>query len=171
MAKRKDLSDPRNRGRRGSAQDMPELSGDMAQQEYYEEAPGGISPRTKKRAGRFLWISIIFLIISILCIAGFMMMYNSSVVNAKRSCWVEQQNIEALAEKYVVDNGFLSLPAYVEDIPGFENVFIDCPSGGTYTWNPITGQYSCSEHGHWPEGFNQAQSINQGTTTVMIEAQ
>lgn len=172
MARKKNLSDPRNNGRFGGAQaaDVPELSGEMGQEEYYEESAGGITPRTKKRAGRFMWVSIIFLIIAILCLGGFYMMYNSSIVNKERSCWVEQQNVEALAEKYVVDNGFLSLPAYVEDIPGFENVYNPCPAGGEYTWNPITGQYSCSEHGHWPAGFNQAQSINQGTTTVMIEA-
>lgn len=161
------MSDPRLRGRQ-----TPELAGETPapqQQEEYESA-SGISLRTLKRAGRFMWLSIIFLIISLLCIGGFMLMYNSSVVNKERSCWTEQQNIEALAEKYVLDNGFSSLPAYVEDIPGFENVYIDCPTGGSYTWNPITGQYSCSEHGHWPEGFNQAQSINQGTSTVVIEA-
>lgn len=169
MAKNKTMADPRMRGRRQNT--APELAGDMMEEEYYEEEPsGGITLRTLKRSGRFLWLSIIFLLISVLLVAGFLMMYNSSIVNAKRSCWVEQQNIEALAEKYVVDNGFLSLPAYVEDIPGFENVYHECPSGGSYTWNPITGQYSCSEHGHWPEGFNQAQSINQGTTTVMVEA-
>lgn len=165
------MSDPRAKGRRSS--NSPELAGEVVQEEaYYEDSSsnGGITLRTLKRSGRFLWISIIFLLVSVLLVVGFLMMYNSSVVNAKRSCWVEQQNVEALAEKYVVDNGFLSLPAYVEDVPGFENVYHDCPSGGSYTWNPITGQYSCSEHGHWPEGFNQAQSINQGTTTVMVEA-
>lgn len=165
------MSDPRAKGRRNTS--SPELAGAVVQEETYYEDPssnGGITLRTLKRSGRFLWISIIFLLVSVLLVVGFLMMYNSSVVNAKRSCWVEQQNVEALAEKYVIDNGFLSLPAYVEDVPGFENVYHDCPSGGSYTWNPITGQYSCSEHGHWPEGFNQAQSINQGTTTVMIEA-
>lgn len=165
------MSDPRAKGRRNTS--SPELAGAVVQEEAYYEEPssnGGITLRTLKRSGRFLWISIIFLLVSVLLVVGFLMMYNSSVVNAKRSCWVEQQNVETLAEKYVVDNGFLSLPAYVEDVPGFENVYHDCPSGGSYTWNPITGQYSCSEHGHWPEGFNQAQSINQGTTTVMIEA-
>lgn len=165
------MSDPRAKGRRNTS--SPELAGAVVHEEAYYEDPssnGGITLRTLKRSGRFLWISIIFLLVSVLLVVGFLMMYNSSVVNAKRSCWVEQQNVEALAEKYVVDNGFLSLPAYVEDVPGFENVYHDCPSGGSYTWNPITGQYSCSEHRHWPEGFNQAQSINQGTTTVMIEA-
>lgn len=168
MRRNKNMSDPRAKGQRRPQ--PAELDGDYTEQYYYEEEePGGITLRTLKRAGRYMWIGIVFFLISLALIGGYIVLYNSSIVNEKRSCWVEEQNIELLAQKYVTDNGFSSLPAYIEDIPGFENVYKECPTGGAYTWNPITGEYSCSEHGHWPEGFNQAQSINQGTTSVMVE--
>lgn len=168
MGRNSNMSDPRQRGRRQAEKTLQGNAGYVAAEDYIEEN-GGITVRTMKRAGKFMWASIIFLLLSISAIAGYWFLRNSSIINEQRYCWVNEQNVESLAERYVNENGFSSLPAYVEDIPGFENVAQECPSGGAYTWNPITGEYSCSEHAHWPEGFNQAQSINRGTTTVMIE--
>lgn len=161
------------RGKKRGDQAQRQLQGNTtyATVDQYMEESGGITVRTLKRAGRFMWLAIIFLLLTILAIFGYMQLYDSSIVSEERSCWRNQQNVEELAETYITQNGFSSLPAYVEDIPGFDNVVQACESGGSYTWNPITGQFSCSEHGHWPEGFNQAQSINRGTTTVMIEAE
>lgn len=163
------MSDPRAKGRRQAEKELAGNAG-YAQAEEYVEESGGITVRTMKRAGRFMWASIFFLILTILLVAGYLYMYDSSVVSIERACWMNQQNVETLSQRYVTENGFSSMPAYVEDIPGFDNVVKECEAGGAYTWNPITGQFSCSEHGHWPEGFNQAQSILRGTTTVMIEA-
>lgn len=160
------------RQKRNKQKDASELAGNMPVDGTQTDGNvGGITLRTMSRAGKFMWLAIAFLIVTILMFLGYVFLYNSSIVNEERSCWVQQQNIEALCQKYITENGFSSAPAYIEDIPGFQNVAHDCPSGGSYTWNPITQQYSCSEHGHWPDGFNQAQSVNTGTTTIMIEAE
>lgn len=170
---RQKMSDPRAKGKINQQSNEPLQLPEYDEPILEENTNTGISLTSMRRAGRYMWIAIIFMIVSILIVVGYMFLYNSSIVSAERQCWVEQQQIEALANRYVVDNGFSSLPAYVEDVPAFDQIYVDCPSGGTYTWNPVLGQYSCSEHGHYPEGFNQAQSSisSQKTITIVNESQ
>lgn len=175
MARAPKIDDPRMNGRYDAAVNQV---GAASAQGYaptddleYDDSRTGVSLQSMKKAKRYMWISIGFMIICIALVAGYIFLYNSSITSAQRACWLEQQNIELLANKYVVDNGFSSLPAYVEDIPAFEQIYADCPSGGEYTWNPILGEYSCSEHGHYPPQFNQAQSIISGQQTHVVTDQ
>lgn len=172
MARKQKISDPRTRGRRQQPVEETAIGALSGQQMAYdlEEDTTGISLGSMKKAAKYMWLSIVFMILCIGSIFGYFFLYNATIVSAQTNCWLEQQNIENLANKYIVDNGFASLPAYVEDIPGYEQLYRDCPSGGGYTWNPVLGQFSCSEHEHYPEGFNKAQSQVQGTSTKVIPA-
>lgn len=81
-------------------------------------------------------------------------------------CWSYQVRVENLAQSYVTQQGGSSFPAYVEDIPGFDEIGAECPSGGKYTWDPVSGRYVCSEHGPHPDGYAAPQSTVEGTNTV-----
>lgn len=139
-------------------------------QDKQEKLPAhGITYDSMKRGGKFMIAAIIVFILSLMALFGYQYLYNSSIINKERACWLQEQRVEQLAQKYMTSNGFSSLPAYVEDIPGFSDIQADCPSGGSYTWNPVNGEYTCSEHQHYPDGFNGAKSVNEGTTVSTVE--
>lgn len=123
-----------------------------------------INVDTLKRARRYEIIALVFMFLMCLLPLGYSTLAKNSVNNAQTTCWKNEQTIEALAQQYVTVNGLSSYPTYVEDIPSFNEIAQQCPIGGSYTWNPIVGEYSCSVHQHYPEGFNESQSIRQGTT-------
>ena len=128
--------------------------------EYYAaEKAREIDLASLKKSKRYLFLGIGMLVLSIILVVGFIVLFNTSVKGKQERCWKYQQDIEAVANQYMVTNGFSSLPAYVEDLKVYDQIKQECPSGGEYTWNPVTGEYSCSEHGHYPEGFNSAHSI------------
>lgn len=145
------------------------LEGDTQVEYQYEVDERSVTLDSLRRSRKHVLIAIVFLVLAILAVIGYIFMYNNSIINHRNTCWLHQQQVEFLAESYATENGLASLPAYIEAVPNFESIKMDCPDGGTYTWNPVTGEYYCSEHGHWPLGFNEAQSVNQGTTTGMVE--
>lgn len=119
-----------------------------------------------RRARHYEVVALVFMILMMFLPGGYALAFKSSISSAQSSCWKYEQTVEALANQYVTVNGLSSYPAYVEDIPSFNEIQSQCPKGGSYTWNPITGEYSCSVHQHYPEGFNSSQSINEGTTVT-----
>lgn len=149
----------------GSANSYARLSN--SDYDMYEEKDG-ITYASLKKSTRFMVIALVMLALSVGAVFMYITMYNSSLVSRERACWLYEQQIEALASKYMTSNGFSSLPAYVEDIPGYDSISQECPTGGSYTWNPITGEYTCSEHQHYPDGFNGAESSVTGTSTTTV---
>ena len=136
---------------------------------YGNEPKNAITLDSLKRSRRYVIISIVFFVLSLALVAGFIFMKNATEQNHRNACWLHQQQIEELTTKYATDNGLASLPAYIEDVPGFEAAKQECPDGGEYTWHPVKVEYYCSVHGHWPPGFNKAQSVNQGSQTTLVE--
>ena len=166
---RKKHEDPRSRSKRNKARQDEimyddeyanalngEYMDDPLYQEYEEEE--GITLKTSKRATRYLIIALLFMIIAIGAVLGYRTMRANAISNQADSCWGQEVAIEALVNEYVDANGFSSLPAYIEDVPGYKQAFVACPSGGEYTWNPITGEYSCSMHKHYTPEFAAAHS-------------
>lgn len=117
-----------------------------------------------RRARKYQVIAIVMFFISVLCAVGYYMFYNNTVRGKQTACWNHEMEIEELAKNYLSVNGFSSYPAYVEDIPTFSEHDMKCPSGGEYTWNPVTGEYSCSVHGHHPDNWNKPTSEVTGQT-------
>lgn len=138
------------------------------EEEYEYEEETGITKKSMKRGLRYVIIAIIFLLLSIGAFFGADIVHAQMVTNSKTNCWLYEQAMEQNAYKYMNDNHFASLPAYIEDIPGYQPY--QCPAGGQYTWNPVTGEYSCSFHGEHPSDFNQAQSVSQGQETKITNA-
>lgn len=136
---------------------------------YDGEKDSAITLDSFRRSKRYIALSIIFVLASLMLIVGFMFIKSNSETQKQHACWKHQQQVEQLATKYATNAGLASLPAYIEDVPGYSGIQSDCPTGGSYTWNPVSNEYYCSEHSHWPPGFNQAQSINQGTQTTMVD--
>lgn len=117
-----------------------------------------------RRARKYQIIAIVAFFVSVLCAVGYYMFYNNTVSGRKAACWSYEMQVEDLAKNYVSVNGFSSYPAYVEDIPTFSDNEMKCPSGGEYTWNPVTGTYSCSVHGEHPDNWNKPTSEVTGKT-------
>ena len=166
----------RNKKKNQTAMDRSDRRADRRRQSqsaddfgYSYEEESAITLDSLRKSKRYLIIALAFLILVVFLVVGYMFMYNNSIIQKRNTCWLHQQQIEQFATQYVNDNGLASYPAYVEDIPNFASIDMKCPDGGGYTWNPVAGVYYCSEHGHWPSGFNQAQSINQGTQTMVVE--
>lgn len=133
---------------------------EMYSDEYYaaDEAKE-IDLASLRKSKKYMFIGLGMFILSLLLVFGFIFMSGVTVKGKQERCWKYQQQVEEAAKQYMVTNGFSSLPAYVEDLKIYEQIKQECPSGGEYTWNPVTGEYSCSEHGHYPEGYNSAQSV------------
>ena len=132
---------------------------------YYDET--GITKASLSKARRYFIISILFFLLSIGGFFGIQLFDNIRTANAQRTCWLNEQQVEEQALDYVRKNSFMSYPAYIEDVSGF--VEPKCSSGGTYTWEPVSGQYVCSEHGHYPKGFNAPEAEQLGTETIVTE--
>ena len=132
---------------------------------YYDET--GITDKSLSKARRYVVISILFLL---LCIGGFFgiqTLGKAKVVNARNNCWMNEYNVEKVASNYILTNGLMSYPAYIEDVSDYSEP--SCPSGGTYTWDPVGGEYVCSEHGHYPKGFGDPKSQDMGTQQIVTE--
>lgn len=165
----KKLTDPRG-GAITEVDDGNTLGGqsspDYYEDDYYEDVTISISSLHKAR--RYQIIAIVFLLVSILACGAWFFLGKTMTSNKQIQCFTYQVNVEQLAENYMTVNGFSSLPAYVEDIPNFGQIASSCPDGGQYTWNPVTGEYSCSFHGHHPDGFAAPQSSTVATNTEAV---
>lgn len=117
-----------------------------------------------RRARKYQIIAILMFFVSILCAVGYYMFYKNTVSGKQAACWNHEMEVESLAKNYLSVNGFSSYPAYVEDIPTFSEYETQCPNGGKYTWNPVTGEYSCSVHGEHPDSWNKPTSEVTGKT-------
>lgn len=128
----------------------------------------GISLKSKKKAGRYRIISVLFLLLVIACSAG-AFMYKQQLVQLNRDkCWNYQSLIESKIGQYVRENGLSANPAYIEDVPGISGIKFSCPDGGEFTWDPVNGTYKCSEHGHYPDWFVTPESVVTGTDVVAV---
>ena len=134
----------------------------------YELDDKSVTLMSLRRSRKHVLVALVFMVLAVLAVVGYIFMYNNGIVSRRNACWLHQQQVEQLANTYVTENGLASLPAYIETVPNYESLNMKCPDGGTYTWNPVNGQYYCSEHGHWPDGFNSAQSIKYGTSTTTV---
>lgn len=127
----------------------------------------GINLASKAKAGRYRIISLVFLLIVIGCSFA-VFAYKKNVATTNRtSCWTYQNIIESKIQEYVRKNGLSANPAYVEDVPGISGIKFECPDGGGFTWNPVDGTYSCSEHGHYPDQFVTPESQ---VTSTQVQA-
>lgn len=170
---RKDRVDPRSGSARPPRQTKEKARGRDTEAEYYgdlyiEDEHTGVSRASLRRSRTFLFVGICGLLCSIIAFILCVVLYQTGITNHQNACWNHELQIEQLAQQYITTNGFTSLPAYVEDIPTFTSVQKECPDGGSYTWNPVTGEYYCSVHQHYPDGYGRAQSVNMGTETTVI---
>ena len=137
---------------------------------YIEDEHVGVNRGSLRKSRKYLFIGVFGLVASIAAFVLYFILYQNGITANQYACWSHQVQVEQLAQQYVTTNGFTSLPAYVDDIPTFSDIYMECPDGGSYTWNPVTGIYYCSEHQHYPDGFGDAQSITLGTSTTTVNA-
>ena len=171
MARKNKISDPRAQSKiNKQMREFDEMSagalsgeqyfdGEGSYDEQYYDAPDDtITLKSKRKATVYVIVALIFMLGAFGAVYMYQMSQRNAVAEAQSTCWLQEQKMEKLVTDYVELNAFNSLPAYVEDVPNYKQTFAACPSGGEYTWNPITGEYTCSMHEHYPEGFAAAQS-------------
>lgn len=151
------------------AQEAERQAAERYAAEYYSydtTQAAGVASLRKSR--KYLAVGIVSVII-VAAIGGIVYCMSGQLVAARQSsCWAYEQTVEQFAESYASQNGLASYPAYLEDIPGADDVITGtCPDSGEYTWNPVTGEYTCSVHGHYPDGWNAPRSQSLGTTTTV----
>ena len=134
--------------------------------EEYEDVTITIS--SLKKARKFQILGIVSIVLAMCGFAAWFLLGQQMTANNMTYCYSYEVAVEKLAQNYMTVNGFSSLPAYVEDIPNFGSVSAKCPNGGAYTWNPVTGTYSCSYHGHHPDDFATPQSQTLSTNTEAV---
>lgn len=138
--------------------------------EYYgDEYEDRIGVWSLSKARKYKAFAFVMLALSLLSCGAWFMFGNFSVSQRQSNCWTYELTVEQLAQKYVTNNGLDSYPAYIEDVPGFTDLSYSCPSGGSYTWNPVTGEYYCSEHGHHTDEFGEPTSTTQSVVTKQVE--
>lgn len=136
---------------------------DMVEDDY------GINLQSKKKAGRYRIISLLFLLLVIGC-SALLFVYKQKVANEHQTnCWTYQVTVENQIQKFVRTNGLSANPAYVDDVPGISGIKFVCPDGGSFTWNPVDGEFYCSEHGHYPDSFVTPESEVTGTTVTEVK--
>jgi hypothetical protein len=121
-----------------------------------------------RKSRKFMGIGIVALLLAIALGFGTYWLQGQMTLSKKYECWAYEQKVEQFAQNYANKNGLASYPAYLEDMSGSKKVLTGkCPDGGQYTWNPVTGEYTCSVHGHYPSGWNAPRSQSLGTTTTV----
>lgn len=133
-----------------------------------DDSSDSIDMISLRKSKRYMILGIVMIAFVLSGLFGYTVLEKQSAINHRDACWSYEQKVEQLAFNYATQNSFSSYPAYIEDIPEFANIQQQCPDGGSYTWNPITGEYTCSEHGHYSSDFNKAQSIKTGTITKTL---
>lgn len=133
-----------------------------------DEDDYGINLQSKKKAGRYRIVSVIFLLL-VIGASAFVFFYKQQVSqNSLVACWKYQQTVEGKVADYARTNGLSANPAYIEDVPGIMDVKFECPDGGEFTWNPVDGTYVCSAHGHYPQQFAAPESTVTGTEVTAV---
>ena len=161
------MASKHNNSRASSTVEVGRNMGEYSDGLYFEDETG-VDRFSLRKSRRYLGLGIFGMICAIFCFFACVAMYNSGITSKQIACWRHELEVEELADAYVSVNGFTSFPAYVEDIPTFSTIEADCPSGGSYTWNPVTGEYYCSEHEHYPDGYFDESSTSLGSTTTTI---
>lgn len=134
-----------------------------------EDDDYGVNLQSRKKAGRYRIISIIFLLL-VIGASAMVFMYKKQVVETNQNkCWSYQSLIEGKVKQYVRENGLSANPAYIEDVPGISGIKFECPDGGGFTWDPVNGIYYCSEHGHYPESFVTPESVVTSSQTTAVQ--
>lgn len=151
------------------AQEAERQAAERYAAEYYDydtTQAAGVASLRKSR--KYLAAGIVSMII-VAAIGGIIYIMSGQFTSARQaSCWSYEQQVEQFASNYASKNGLASYPAYLKDIPDAGDTLTGkCPDGGSYTWNPVTGEYTCSVHGHYPNGWNAPRSQSLGTTTTV----
>lgn len=130
----------------------------------------GVTPKSMSKARNYWIVAMLFLFLVVGGSAIIFIMMKSQTDGYRTNCWIYEQTIESMVSNYVTKNGLSANPAYIEDIPGIAGNSYSCKAGGSYTWNPVSGTYECSEHGHFPADFQAPQSqVVSSTKTEVVE--
>ena len=122
---------------------------------------------SKGKATRYVVVAVLFLFVAIGCCFGYTILHNKSISDKQTTCWSTQVEVESLVQQYITRTGASSAPAYLETVA--DNVgLLQCPSGGGYTWNPVTQEFTCSFHGHYPADFARPTSTVTGVNETVI---
>ena len=99
-----------------------------------------------------LEIMIVITIIGVLAAIAIPSLVESIDTSRRRACIANLRNIEAAKARWCAENRKLSTETPTEDdLFGKGKFFTDkivCPSGGTYTLNPVEDKPACSVAGH-----------------------
>lgn len=137
--------------------------------EYYQwDTTQKADVASLRKSRKFMAIGIVSIFVVILIGLGCYVFSTQQALARRNTCWAYEQQVEQWAANYVNQNGLASYPAYLEDIDGSDEMLKGkCPDGGEYTWNPVTGEYACSEDGHYPDGWNSPKSKSTGSTQTV----
>ena len=99
-------------------------------------------------------ILLIFMVIQIFIILGIMGIIWVTNVQEAKQCESNREEIEAKVNTFV-NNKYQEFPREsnypinLEELPGDYNIEdIQCPSGGTYYWDPMSGTVACDVKNH-----------------------
>lgn len=139
-------------------------------EEYYEyDASQRADVSSLRKSRKYMVAGIVSLLLMLLAGLGAYMMRGTMVASEQTASWAYEQRVEQFATSYASQNGLSSYPTYLEDIPGFDDIARTKPSDEAFTWNPVTGQCTGADHGHYPTGWNAPKSVSQGVTTTVTD--
>lgn len=99
------------------------------------------------RRNRWMVLATVVLLVAALATPVYRMA-NAASIQAR--CFAQEQSVEAEAKTFRDDH--LDFPDSVTELASGKS--LQCPGGGDYTWNPVLGTLTCSEHGHWGSSSN-----------------
>jgi competence protein ComGC len=121
----------------------------------YPVPPGQEPPRKKSHTGVVV-AAVVVLGLLLLCglmAAMPMLIFSKAKSSAQqRVCFANQRTVSGASQAYMADNGALpkTLKALID--AGLIESEPVCPNGGTYTWDEMTGEITCSIHGSYKTG-------------------
>lgn len=149
-------------------QEEYEAQRQLATDYYNYDMTHGADVSSLRKSRRYMAVGIVTLILVLILIGGAYLFRGQLTASDQTRCWGYEQQVEQFAQQYASQNGLASYPTYLDDVPGFADIKAQDPDGtDSYTWNPVTGEYTCPNHGHYPSGWNAPQSIMQGTQTTV----
>jgi competence protein ComGC len=120
-------------------------------------APPGQEPQGKKSHTGCV-IAAVAVVVGLLFLCGIMAAIAVPIFNAAKSsagqkaCFANQRTVSGASQAYMADKG--ALPKTLNDLvdAGLIESEPVCPSHGTYTWDEMTGEITCSVHGSYKTG-------------------
>lgn len=157
----------RNEAKKARQQAELEASQQYAEEYYEYDASRKADVSSLRKSRKYMIIGIVSVLLMLLACLGAYMMRGTMTASTQTASWAYEQRVEQFVSSYASQNGLSSYPAYLEDIPGFDGIEKTKPSDEAFTWNPVTGQYTGADHGHYPTGWNAPKSVSQGVTTTV----